>query len=176
MPEKPFADALNEQIANEFGAHQQYIGAAVYYESETLPRLAAFFYRQAVEERNHAMMMVQYLLDSGADPRIPEVPAPRSDYGDVVEPVRVALEQERTVTGQIDELMRAAREAHDYASEEFVLWFVKEQVEEVSTMSDLLAVAERCRDDVMELEEYVAREQGGGGEDATAPPAAGGAL
>ncbi|MEK6328385.1 MAG: ferritin-like domain-containing protein, partial [Actinomycetota bacterium] len=63
MAQKPFADALNEQIANEFGAHQQYIGAAVYYESETLPRLAAFFYRQAVEERNHAMMMVQYLLD-----------------------------------------------------------------------------------------------------------------
>ena len=74
------------------------------------------------------------------------------------------------------QLMRAAREAPDYASEEFILWFVKEQVEEVSTMSDLLAVAERCRDDVMELEEYVAREQGGGAEDTTAPPAAGGTL
>jgi ferritin len=121
-------------------------------------------------------MLVQYLLDSGGEPRIPEVPAPRSDYGDVVEPVGIALEQERTVTGQIDDLMRAAREAEDYASEEFILWFVKEQVEEVSTMSDLLAVAERCRDDVMELEEYVAREQGAGAEDTTAPPAAGGTL
>ena len=62
-PEKGFADAINEQISNEFAASQQYIGAAVYYDSETLPRLAAFFYRQAVEERNHAMIMVQFLLD-----------------------------------------------------------------------------------------------------------------
>ncbi len=72
MSEKSFAEALNEQIANEFGAAMQYIGAAVYYDSETLPRLAAFFYRQAIEERTHAMMMVQYLLDvdaGGPDPR-----------------------------------------------------------------------------------------------------------
>src|SRR6185503_18724761 len=73
MPEKPFAAALNEQIANEFAAQQQYIGAAVYYESQTLPRLAAFFYRQAVEERNHAMMMVQYLLDANQEVRIPDI-------------------------------------------------------------------------------------------------------
>ena len=78
MPEKPFADALNEQIANEFGAHQQYVGAAVYYESETLPRLAAFFYRQAVEERNHAMMMVQHLLDANQEVRIPDIDATSS--------------------------------------------------------------------------------------------------
>jgi ferritin len=176
MPAPELTDRLNTQIGNEFSASQQYVAMAVHYDAQTLPQLAGFFYRQAVEERNHAMMLVQYLLDSGGEPRIPEVPAPRSDYGDVVEPVGVALEQERTVTGQIDELMRAARDAQDYASEEFILWFVKEQVEEVSTMSDLLAVAERCRDDVMELEEYVAREQGAGAEDTTAPPAAGGTL
>ena len=63
MADKSFADALNEQIANEFAASMQYVGAAVYYDAETLPRLAAFFYRQAAEERSHAMMMVQYLLD-----------------------------------------------------------------------------------------------------------------
>ena len=65
--------ALNEQIANEFAASQQYVGAAVYYDAETLPRLAAFFYRQAEEERNHAMMMVQYLLDAGEEVRIPDI-------------------------------------------------------------------------------------------------------
>jgi len=59
-----FADALNEQIAYEFGASQQYIAIAVHYDAQTLPQLAAHFYRQAVEERNHAMMMVQYLLDA----------------------------------------------------------------------------------------------------------------
>src|SRR2546423_1316423 len=111
MPAPELTDRLNKQIGNEFSASQQYVAMAVHYDAQTLPQLAGFFYRQAVEERNHAMMLVQYLLDSGGEPRIPEVPAPRSDYSDVVEPVGVALEQERTVTGQIGELMRAAREA-----------------------------------------------------------------
>jgi bacterioferritin B len=59
-----FAEALNHQIAYEFGASQQYVAIAVHYDAQTLPQLAAHFYRQAVEERNHAMMMVQYLLDA----------------------------------------------------------------------------------------------------------------
>jgi len=59
-----FAEELNAHIAHEFAASQQYVAIAVYYDSETLPQLAAHFYRQAVEERNHAMMIVQYLLDA----------------------------------------------------------------------------------------------------------------
>jgi ferritin len=176
MPAPAFVERLNEQIGNEFSASQQYVAMAVYYDAQTLPQLAGFFYRQAVEERNHAMIMVQYLLDVGADPQIPPVPAPRREFADAVEPVRLALDQEKQVSEQINELMTASRDAHDYASEQFVLWFVKEQVEEVASMSSLLDVAERCRDDVMELEQYVAREGGGGDNDPTAPPAAGGAL
>ena len=132
MPEKPFADALNEQIANEFAAHQQYIGAAVYYESETLPRLAAFFYRQAVEERNHAMMMVQYLLDANQEVRIPDIEAKLTRFDDVVAPVRMALDQEQRVTEEINALFKLARDNGDYQAEQFMQWFVKEQVEEVS--------------------------------------------
>ena len=60
-----FPQALNEQVGHEFAASQQYVAIAVYYDRETLPLLAAHFYRQAVEERNHAMMIVQYLLDAG---------------------------------------------------------------------------------------------------------------
>src|ERR1700683_5374258 len=71
-----FIERLNEQIGNEFAAQQQYIANAVYYDSQTLPRLAAFFYAQGVEERNHAMMMVGYLLDSDAHVHIPGVRAP----------------------------------------------------------------------------------------------------
>ena len=132
MPQKPFADALNEQIANEFAAHQQYIGAAVYYESETLPRLAAFFYRQAVEERNHAMMMVQYLLDANQEVRIPDIEAKLTRFDDVVAPVRMALDQEQRVTEEINALFKLARDNGDYQAEQFMQWFVKEQVEEVS--------------------------------------------
>jgi bacterioferritin B len=177
MPAPAFVDRLNEQIGYEFGASQQYIAAAVHYDAETLPRLAAFFYAQAIEERNHAMMMVQYLLDAGEQPTIPGISAPRSAFADIVEPVALSLEQERRVSGQIEELARVARDAGDYLSEQFVLWFLKEQVEEVATMSDLLRVVERSRENPMFAEEYLARENPGDeGADPTAPPAAGGAL
>ena len=177
MPEKPFADALNEQIANEFGAHQQYIGAAVYYESETLPRLAAFFYRQAVEERNHAMMMVEYLLDANQEVRIPDIESKLTRFDDVVAPVKMALDQEHRVTDEINALFKLARDNGDYQAEQFMQWFVKEQVEEVSTMTDLLSVVERSEDNALLVEEYLAREGlGEEGDDPSAPPAAGGAL
>jgi bacterioferritin B len=93
MAEKSFAEALNEQIANEFGASQQYVGAAVYYDVETLPRLAAFFYRQALEEREHAMIMIRYLLDTDEEVHIPDIKAQETSYSDGVAPVKMALEQ-----------------------------------------------------------------------------------
>jgi ferritin len=176
MPD-PFTDALNKQVANEFSASQQYIAAAVYYDAETLPQLAGFFYRQAVEERNHAMMMVQYLLDTDREVRIPAVEGPELQFSDIVGPVAMALEQEKRVTEEINDLFGLAREHNDYQSEQFMLWFVKEQVEEVRSMNDLLNVVERAKDDPLHGEEYLAR-QGVGEEegDPTTPPAAGGAL
>jgi bacterioferritin B len=176
MSDERFADRLNEQIANEFGASMQYVGAAVYYESETLPRLAAFFYRQAVEERNHGMMMVQYLLDAGDDVAVPDISAKQSRFDDAVAPVRMALDQERRVTDEINALFKLARGTEDFQAEQFMQWFVKEQVEEVATMSDLLAIVERSRDNLLLAEEYLARENPGEEADPTAPPAAGGAL
>jgi bacterioferritin B len=172
-----FVERLNEQIAYEFGAQQQYIANAVYFDGQTLPRLAAFFYAQAVEERNHAMMMVQYLLDADAQVKIPGVAVPETDFDDVVAPVSLALEQEKRVSDQIAALAGVAREEGDYLSEQFVQWFLKEQVEEVSTMSSLLAVVQRSADAPMFVEDYLAREHSGGGAaDPTAPPAAGGPL
>jgi ferritin len=177
MAEKSFADALNRQIANEFSAHQQYVAAAAYYETQTLPQLAGFFYRQAVEERNHAMMMVQYLLDTDQEVVIPGVEAPETKFSDIVGPVSMALEQEKRVTDEINDLFKLAREDSDYQGEQFMGWFVREQIEEVRTMTDLLNVVERARDDPLHGEEYLARQGvGGDGDDPTAPPAAGGAL
>jgi bacterioferritin B len=177
MPEKTFTQALNEQIANEFAASQQYIGAAIYYDSETLPRLAAFFYRQAVEERNHAMIMVQYLLDAGEEVEIPDIKSQQTKYDDLVGPVQMALEQEKRVTDEINALFGLARERGDYSAEQFLQWFIKEQVEEVASMNDLLNVAERSRDNPLLAEEFLSREQvGDQGDDPTAPPAAGGTL
>jgi len=173
---RSFATALNEQIANEFAASMQYIGAAVYYDSETLPRLASFFYRQAAEERTHAMMMIQYLLDVGEDVRIPDIESKQSRFDEGVAPVRMALEQEKRVGEEIYKLFELARETKDYRAEQFMQWFVKEQVEEVALMGDLLQVVERSADNLLLAEEFIAREALGeeGGSDPTAPPEAGG--
>ena len=172
-----FQEKLNEQIAYEFAASQQYIAIAVHYDAETLPQLAGHFYRQSVEERNHAMMMVQYLLDSDDDVVIPPVAAPQTTFADDVAPVVLALDQEKRVTAQISQLAVTAREAGDLVAEQFMHWFLQEQREEVSSMSALLTVVERSKDNIMLVEDYLARESGG--ENALeqgAPPAAGGAL
>ena len=172
-----FTDALNGQVAYEFGASQQYVAIAVSYDAQTLPQLAAHFYRQAVEERNHAMMMVQYLLDADEEVVVPGVEAPQTSFADVVAPVALALEQERRVTEQIAELVKLAREEGELVGEQFLYWFLQEQREEVSSMSSLLDVITRSKDDVMLVEEYLARESGGENPlEAGAPPAAGGVL
>jgi ferritin len=174
-----FPGAVNEQIANEFAASQQYIAIAVYYDSETLPGLAAHFYRQAVEERNHAMMLVQYLLDAGERVVVPGVAAPKTDFSDAAAPVALALEQEKTVTEQIANLVALAREENDPVGEQFLHWFLKEQREEVSSMSALLAIVKRAaKSNVLLAEDYLARNAVGdqGAPEADAPKAAGGAL
>ncbi|WP_205696635.1 ferritin [Conexibacter sp. SYSU D00693] len=178
MPAAAFVEKLNEQIAYEFAASQQYIAVAVHYDGETLPRMAAFFYAQALEERNHAMMMVQYLLDADAEVSVPGVAAPQTRFGSIVEPVQLALDQEKRVSDQIAALAASAREHGDYQSEQFMQWFLKEQVEEVSTMSDLLRIVRYAENDPLRVEEFLAREDFGGGEEdeAGAPTAAGGAL
>src|SRR6187397_787261 len=104
-----FVEQLNAQIANELAAHNQYLACAVYYDALTMPQMAAFFYGQALEERDHALMMVQYLLDTDSVVTIPGVGAPVSSFDDVASPVQLALAQERRVTEQINGLLKTAR-------------------------------------------------------------------
>jgi len=95
----------------------------------------------------------------------------------VVEPVRLALEQEKRVTEQISDLAKLARSEGDLVGEQFLHWFLQEQREEVSSMGALLTVVQRSQDNVMLIEDYLARETvGDAGVDPGAPPAAGGAL
>jgi ferritin len=172
-----FADALNEQISYEFAASQQYIAVAVYYDAQTLPQLAAHFYRQAVEERNHAMIIVQYLLDADEKVLVSAVAAPQTDFADVVAPVALSLEQEKRVTEQIVALVKLARDEGELVGEQFLHWFLQEQREEVSSMTNLLQIVERGRDNLLLVEDYLARSSGGeSGLEAGAPPAAGGTL
>ncbi|MBN4927416.1 ferritin [Hoyosella rhizosphaerae] len=174
--ESKFLTLLREQVRNEFTASQQYIAVAVYFDGEDLPQLAQHFYSQANEERNHAMMMVQYFLDRDKRVEIPATGAVINEFASVREAIALALKQEREVTDEIVELARTARDDGDYVGEQFMQWFLKEQVEEVATMSTLLTVAERAGDNLFDLETFVDREMKVASGDSTAPQAAGGAI
>jgi len=158
VPSERFVNALNDQIGKEFNAAHQYTALAAWYDRETFPRLAKFFYGQADEERGHAMKMVDYLRDTNSELRLGQVAAPKTDFTDHVEPIRLALEHERKVTVSISEIFEIARDTNDFASESFMQWFVDEQVEEESSMESLLQVAERVREYPMMLEEFLARD------------------
>ncbi|HET6830225.1 MAG TPA: ferritin [Solirubrobacterales bacterium] len=158
MPSERLIDALNEQIGREYAAAHQYVAIASYYDVATYPNLARLFNEQAEEEREHAAKMVGYLIDSGATPKLAEIAAPRDRFDDHVEPINLALEQERSNTVAINKLFDIARETRDHASEVFLHWFINEQVEEESRMESLLEVAERVRDFPMMLDEFVYRE------------------
>jgi ferritin len=172
-----FQQALQDQVRNEFTAAQQYVALAVWFDGQDLPQLAKHFYRQALEERNHAMMIVQYLLDNDIQPAIPGVGEVRNAFADAAELIELALNQERTVTDEVIALAKSARDEDDYKGEQFMQWFLKEQVEEVAQMSTLLNVLKRANGNLFDVENYLARETvGDRGTDPLAPRAAGGAL
>jgi bacterioferritin B len=171
-----FVEELNAQVGREFGASQQYVAIAVWYDAETLPQLAAHFYRQAVEERNHAMMIVQYLLDADETVTIPGVEAPKTEFANATEPVELALAQERSVTEDFVRLTRLAREEENPVGEQFLHWFLSEQREEVASMSALLSTLERAAGNLLLVEDHLARTAAPHEGETGAPPAAGGAL
>jgi bacterioferritin B len=166
MPSERLIDAMNDQIAREYAAAHQYVAIGAFYDVGTFPNLARFFHEQAEEEREHAMKIVNFLIESGSAPKLAEIPAPRGQFDDHVAPIRAALEQEQANTVAIHELFDIARETRDRASEAFLHWFVTEQVEEESAMKSLLEVAERVREFPMMLDEFVGREGGKLGESA----------
>lgn len=150
--------ALNRQIGQEMGASLLYVSIAAYFDSETLPQLAGFFYRQADEERDHAMKFVKFLVDVGGRVEMPAVAAPLSGFGSADEAVAEALESENRVTAQIYELVDIAKESSNYIALRFLDWFVEEQLEEVTTMGSLLQVVRRAGPDgLLHVEEYLAR-------------------
>lgn len=160
MTTAKFNDLLASQVGKEFAASQQYIAIAAWFHSQDLPQLAKHFYRQSLEERNHAMMMVRYILDRGLKIAIPGVEPVRNDFDKVEEPLALALAQEQEVTESIKELFAAARSENDPLGEQFMLWFLKEQVEEVASMTTLLNIARRA-DNLFDIENFLARERVG---------------
>lgn len=149
--------AINQQIGNEFGASLQYVSIASYFKNQDLEQLAAFFTRQSDEERMHAMKFVDYVLDTGGQVRIPAIPATRYDFHSAEDAVQTALDWELEVTSQINGLMDIAVEKRDYMGQDFLRWFITEQREEVSTMSTLLSIVKRAKENLLHVEEYLVR-------------------
>lgn len=175
-PRSKFYELLQQQVQNEFNAAQQYTATAVWFDNEDLPQLAKVFYRQAVEERNHALAIVQYLIDSDHPVEIPSTGEVRNDFSEPIELVQLALEQEKEVTADFRTLMKVAREEDDFQGEQFLQWFLAEQVEEVARMRTLLNVFERANGNLFEVETWVAREALSTERDSGMPPVAGGKL
>lgn len=143
MISKELNDAINAQIGSEFGAAQQYLSMAVYFDGEALGKLAKFFYKQSEEEREHAMKFVKFLVDTGASVVVPAVEAPKATFASAEEVFKLALDWELEVTRQINHLYDIARKDNDYASQNFLNWFVEEQIEEVSSMENYLKLVRR---------------------------------
>ncbi len=154
---KTLEQAINDQIGREFGASLQYISIATYFEREDLPQLAAFFYRQADEEHMHAMKFVHYVTEAGGHVRIPSVDAPQHTFKGAEEAVQLSLEWETEVTRQINNLMDIAMQEKDYIAQDFLRWFVTEQLEEISTMSTLLRTVQRTGGNLLLVEDFLAR-------------------
>ncbi len=152
---------VNAQIGREFGASLQYISIASYFDREGLPELAGFFYRQAEEERDHAMRFVHYVVDAGGTVRIPAVDEAKHDFSSAEEAVKLSLDWEETVTRQINNLVDLALKENDHISKTFLDWFVTEQLEEVSTMDTLLSTVRRAgKEGLLFVEAYIARQRG----------------
>jgi ferritin len=150
-------DPLNNQIRSEFAASAQYIAIAVYFDSQALPELATFFYRQSEEERMHAMKFVHFMLETGARPIIPGVPTLRTDFEDAADAVSFALQQELKVTDEINSLVSISVAEGDHVTNNFLQWFVTEQVEEVDTMTTLLQTIHHSRGNLLWVEDFVRR-------------------
>ena len=156
--------AMNQQIANEMGASLQYIHIASYFEGEDLLGFAGVFFGQSDEERMHAMKFVRYILDAGGKVDIPAFPKSRSDFAKAEEAVQAALDWETEVTEQINGLMDIAVEQKDYIAQDFLRWFVTEQLEEISKMSTILGIIEKSKGNLLMAEQAVMGNLPGGAE------------
>lgn len=173
LASKELATAMNQQVGNEMHASLQYTAIASWFASENLPELAAFFFRQSDEERQHAMKFVHFLGDAGAQLAIPAIAAPRAEFGSAEEAVALSLDWEETVTQQIYALVEIAQRDRNFIAQRFLDWFVNEQLEEITSMTTLLAMVQRAGESgLFYVEDYLARKgnaigEEGGAADAT---------
>lgn len=158
LPSQNIIDALNEQVGMEMSASIKYDAIAAHFSTEGLPRLAAYFFQQATEERTHAHKFIKYILDTGGRVEIPAIPKPPNRFKFAKDAVKLALDGEHEVTQAIHKLMDAAATEKDYSTANFLQWFIAEQVQEVAAMDQLLKVVERAGESgLLLVEDFVGK-------------------
>lgn len=157
IPE-PVLNRLNQQIANEFHAAHNYLAMGCRFDELGLKMLAQWFFRQGEEEREHGMKLLNYVLEVGGEVKLSAIDAPKGKMTSPIDIVQTALDQEREVTRCIHEIVTLAEEHKDYSTRSFLNWFIDEQVEEVSTMTDLLQLVKMAGDNnMLQVEARVAK-------------------
>ncbi len=146
MISQKLCDALNEQINKEFASAYLYLGMSAHFENEDLPGFAHWMIEQAKEEQEHAMKIYNFVLEVDAKPKLHTLPEVKTEYGTVKEVVEEILEHEKLVTKSINDLFALATEEKDYKTMSFLQWFIDEQVEEESSVREILGKLKYCSD------------------------------
>lgn len=147
---------LNDQITSEFNASQTYLAMACLMNGRALVAVEKLLRKQAEEEREHALKILNYIQEQDGKVTIQALPQPRGEYPTVVACFEAALEHELKVTRQIHELVALAEQEKDYATRSFLQWFVDEQVEEVSSMRQIVQIAKMVPEaNILQFESYV---------------------
>lgn len=136
--DKKVSALLNSQINKEFYSSYLYFEFANYYQEAGLDGFYNWYYVQAQEEMDHALLMVKYLQNNGEKVTFEAVAKPDAVLGDNMAPLKAAYEHEKFITAAINEIYAAANAAKDFRTMQFLDWFVKEQGEEEKNASDLV--------------------------------------
>ena len=130
--------ALNAQINKEFFSSYLYLSMSSYFESKNLTGLATWMKIQADEEHLHASKFYAYVIQKGGRAILTSIETPKSDWKSVVEVFEDTYTHEKFITASIDELVNLSLEVKDHATNNFLQWFVTEQVEEEANVTKII--------------------------------------
>ncbi len=136
---KKMEEAINRQINAEMWSSHLYLAMSVHFAYNSFDGFAHWMRKQAEEEMEHAYAMIDYLNRRGGRPVIMPIQEVPNEYGTALEVMESVLRHECAVSESIIRLVDLAEELHDLPSREFFMGFVKEQVEEEQSVSDVIA-------------------------------------
>ncbi len=149
--EKSVSKLLNEQINKELYSAYIYLDMSNFYADKGLDGFANWFRVQTMEEKDHAMLILDYLLENGEQCDLLPIGKPEGGYKEIIDPLKAAYDHEKYVTASINAIYKEADKKSDYRTMQFLNWFIKEQGEEEKSADDLVKKAELFGGDMKSL-------------------------